>query len=132
MLSIARNAAGDIYLDASGNLAMVVDEAAVAQNCVEAMKVRLGECILNLARGLPYFQAIWNNWLPAQFTAAARVQLLTVPNVTAVPSFTIEQVVFVDPNTGLQSLKAVYTATIENTFTDAALEISGTIPGASP
>ena len=131
MLSIARNAQGDIYLDASGNLAMVTDEAAVSQNCIEAMKVRLGECVLNTLRGLPYFQAIWNNWRPAQFIAAARAQLLTVPNVIAVTAFTLEQVPYTDPKTGLQSLNAVYTATIENTFTDSALQISGTIPGAA-
>lgn len=115
MLSIARNAAGDIYRGADGNLVMVRDEAAVKQNCEEAMKVRLAECILNLARGLPYFQAIFDDWKPALFIAAARKQLLTVPNVTGVPSFTLNQV----------GDKAVYTATIENTFTDNALLISG-------
>jgi hypothetical protein len=85
---------------------------------------------LDLTRGNYYFECIWNNWNPGPFIAQARAMLLTVPNVTAVTSFSLTRQTVVNPITKLMEQQAVYAATIENTFTDAALSISGILPGA--
>ncbi len=79
----------DIYLDSDGNLAIKTDLEAILQNCRTAVQVWKGECVLNLTRGLPYEEKVFERIQSAQFEAAARALLLTVDGVNSVPSFTI-------------------------------------------
>lgn len=115
MTSIATNANNDIYLDATGNLAMVSGINAVQQDCEHAMKTQVGECILQTTYGVPTMETVWLEWKPKQFEAAARALLLTVPDVIQVTSFTITR----------SGNVANYTADIESTY--GPLAIQGTL-----
>ena len=115
MTSIATNANNDIYLDATGNLAMVSGVAAVQQDCEHAMKAQLGEMALFLTSGMPTLETVWANWRPLQFEAAARRTLLAVPGVVAVKAFSITR------SAGV----ATYTATIQTEYSDEPLDLSG-------
>jgi hypothetical protein len=79
----------DMFLDASGHIALVSGLAAVLQNCRSALSVKLGECFLNLTRGMPFDAAAFASYNPAQFEAAGRQLLLQIAGVVAVKSFTI-------------------------------------------
>ena len=113
--SIAVDANNDIYLDANGNLAMVTGLDAVAQDCLNAMKAQLGEMPLALTRGVPTDATIWSRYLPAQFEAASRALLLTVPGVVSVKAFDVTRAGNV----------ASYVATIQTIYSDDLLTISG-------
>lgn len=115
MTSIATNANNDIFVDSSGNLAMVTGLAGVEQDCEHAMKTQLGEVVLNLQQGVPTDATIWSIYKPLQFEAAARATLLAVQNVLAVTAFSIDRINGV----------AVYTADIETAF--GATAIQGTV-----
>jgi hypothetical protein len=53
------NDQNDLYLDASGNLAILSGLPAVEQCCATASKGQLGEMILETVLGLPNFEAVW-------------------------------------------------------------------------
>lgn len=90
--SVAINANGDTYLDASGNLAMVSGVGAVSQNCVTAMRAVKGEMQYNLTGGMPYAATAFNTYNPIAFEAAARKIIGAVTGVTAVTSFAVTKV----------------------------------------
>ena len=92
MTSLATNVNNDIFMGPDYNLALVRDLAAVEQDCRNAMEAQLGEMPLARDRGVPTMATIWQDYKPAQFEAAARAILLTVPNVTGIQFFTITQV----------------------------------------
>ena len=87
--AIACNSNYDMFLGTDGHIAMVSGLDAVEQNCRSALSVRLGECVLDLTRGMPFFEAAFNNFNPAQYEAAGRMFLLTLAGVTAVKSFVV-------------------------------------------
>lgn len=91
--SITGVAFNDIYLDKENNIAMATDLQAVLQECAEAARTLLGECIFNVDIGIPYEQVIWVG-VPNidQFTAALRAAFLSVSGVTEVISLFVNQV----------------------------------------
>jgi len=92
MRTFALDITNDIYLDASGNIAMLYDLPAVIQNCKTAMQSQLGEMQYDTGRGIPYRATMFDSYNPAQFTAAARQTLLAVEGVTLVESFNVDRV----------------------------------------
>lgn len=50
----------DIYLDEDGNLATSNNKQAVLEACAQAANTLLGEVVLNVNEGIPYFQVVWN------------------------------------------------------------------------
>jgi|GEM_PF-715042 len=97
-LSIAANINGtlagvaynDIYLDMNGNIAMSRDLQAVLENCAQAAKTLLGECVLNTLEGIPYFTAIFAGVVNLeQFSAALRSAWNNVNGVTEVLSLDV-------------------------------------------
>lgn len=79
---------GDIYLDTSGNLAIVSGIQACEQNCQTAMLAMQGEMMYAMENGMPYAQTAWDNYDPDMFEAAARLVLNAVQDVVSVISFT--------------------------------------------
>lgn len=104
--SLAMTANNDLTLGPDGNLAFVVDLAAVVQNCKSAMQTQLGEIALNTTRGTPTFDTAFLAWNPAQFEVAARAMLLSVAGVVAVTAFSV---------TRGQNVMS-YTATIQTVY----------------
>lgn len=85
MRTIAVNANNDIYIATDGNLAMAVDLEAVLQACAQAAKTQLGECVLALDNGVPFFETVWQDSANvAQFEAYLRRVIEKVPGVTEV------------------------------------------------
>lgn len=77
----------DLYLDSNGNIAIGSNLIAVLQTCEHVAKTRLGEEVLVITDGIPYFETVWNgspNLI--QFEAAMRFALLQVPDVTEIVS----------------------------------------------
>lgn len=117
MTSFATNANNDIYLDATGNLAMVTGIDAVKQDCEHIIKAQLGEMPLALDQGVPTLTTIWADWRPAQFEAYARKMLLSVPGVVAVKGFTLTRAAGV----------ASYLAEIQTIYSDQPLALNGNL-----
>jgi hypothetical protein len=97
----------DIYLDPSGNLAVLSGQAAVMAACATASKTQLGECVLQTGIGLPNFQAVWVGVpnIPL-WQSYLRNTLQNVQGVEQVTSIAVRQV----GNT------LAYTATIANQY----------------
>lgn len=57
--TLAANDSNDIYLDSSGNLAVLSGLAAVEAACATATKAQLQEMVLATNSGIPNFQALW-------------------------------------------------------------------------
>jgi hypothetical protein len=90
MMTIAATAdTNDLYLDIYGNVAVVHDIEAVLQNCAHVMQTQLGECVLDIERGIPNFETVWTSQarLP-QYEFAAIQALQSVPGVVEVLEFT--------------------------------------------
>ena len=95
MLTLATNVNGtvsdvafnDLYLNADGNIATGRDQQAVLEGCAHVAQTLLGELVLNINQGIPYFQTLWIG-VPniTQFNAALRAAFLSVPNVIEVVS----------------------------------------------
>lgn len=90
--TISGVAFNDIYLDSQNNIAMATDLQAVLQECSEAARTLLGECIFDVNIGIPYEQVLWVG-VPniSQFTAALRAAFLSVSGVTDVVSLFVTQ-----------------------------------------
>lgn len=106
----------DLYLDASGNLAVISGLPAVEQCCATASKAQLGEMILETILGIPNFETIWvgspNYSLWQSYLITALNNVLGVNEVSSI-AFSSES--------GALS----YTATIASQFGPA--EIQGVI-----
>lgn len=91
--SIATNDNNDMYLDADGNIAIVFDEDAVAQDCDHAVKTLLGELIYNSDIGVPYMQVVFvGNPNLTQFESSLRNAILNAnSDVVQVLSVTINR-----------------------------------------
>jgi hypothetical protein len=90
MKSFGVNSANDIYIASNGNLAVLSGIEAVAAACGNATRARLGEMVLNINNGIPYFETLWigaPNY--PLYQAYLRNALLSVPGVTEVKSINI-------------------------------------------
>lgn len=89
--SIATDDNNDMYLDKDGNIAVVYDADAVAQDCDHAVKTVLGELIYNPEIGIPYFQVVFvGNPNLTQFESSIRNAILNAnTGVVQVLSLTI-------------------------------------------
>lgn len=88
--TLAVDANNDIYLGATGSLAIAEDLQAVMQAAQQAAQTMLGEMEYAVDQGLPNFAVVWNG-APnvSQFDAALRRALLSTPHVTGVKDLTI-------------------------------------------
>lgn len=77
----------DLYLTPAGLLAAASAAEAVAQNSAQAARTLLGEMVLAVDQGLPFFGTIWAG-VPdvSRFEAALRRRLLAVQDVTGIVS----------------------------------------------
>jgi len=75
------NSNWDLTLDANGNIAVVAEPYALAQDAASAIKTFLGECYLDTTIGVPYLQQIFGKALPLSLLK----QLLTDAALTASP-----------------------------------------------
>lgn len=91
-VSIAMNSQQDIYLDDSGNLALVRDVDAVAQACTQAASSVLGEMTFAVEKGIPYFDTVFTSRrnIP-QFEFYLRKEISAVPDVVDVKSLEVTQ-----------------------------------------
>lgn len=88
--TLAVDANNDIYLGATGSLAIAENLAAVMQAAQQAAQTMLGEMEYAVDEGMPNFAVVWNGTPNvSQFDAALRRALLGVPHVTGVSSLTI-------------------------------------------
>lgn len=82
----------DFELDDTGDLKMLTGLDAVIEDARNALSVRLGECVLAQTRGMPFFEAAFNSFNPAQYEAAGRALLLSLtPDILAVKAFTVSR-----------------------------------------
>ena len=105
--TILTNANNDIYLNPSGNLAFGTGAPAVQQACQNVSRAALGEEILSVNNGIPFFQVIFVGVPNIQiFEAYLRAALLTVPGVVEIQDLT----------TTISEHTLSYTVTIETQF----------------
>jgi hypothetical protein len=103
-------ATNDLYLDPSGNLALGTGVAAVQQACQNVSRASLGEEVLSINNGIPFFQVVFVGVPNIQiFEAYLRSALLTVPSVveiqnltTAIAGGTLSYTVTVETQYGLE------------------------------
>lgn len=81
----------DISIGADGSVQIVSGIAAVGSDCRAAMQTQRGELQYAATRGIPSLALVWNNYLPAQFEAAARLEIRQVPGVLGVVSLAVER-----------------------------------------
>jgi hypothetical protein len=80
----------DLFIGGNGNLAIATGLQAVLLTCEQAAKAQRGEMVLDVNRGMPNFQIIWNgspNLI--QFEAALRKTLKAVAGVVEVVSLDV-------------------------------------------
>jgi len=103
----------DLYLDASGNIAILTGLPAVEQCCETASLAQLGEMLLETVLGIPNFESIWigspNYSLWQSYLVTNLSNVIGVNEVTSV-TFSSEQ--------GILS----YTATIASQFGPAEIQ----------
>jgi hypothetical protein len=86
-------APNDIYLDKNGNLSLSYDLDSIIQQCSQAAKTQLGEMVLNINQGIPYFDQIWVGVVNVEpFASALRAAFLAIPDVVEVVSLITEQI----------------------------------------
>ena len=88
----AVNSNNDLYIDKNGRLAIFKDLPAILQGCEHVAKALLGEMVLAIDQGIPYFQAVWDG-IPnlQQFQTALRTAFLGVDGVVEVISLIVSQ-----------------------------------------
>lgn len=102
--------AHDIYLNSSGNIAILQGETAVEAACETTSLMRLGEAVLATTLGIPYFQAVWSGTPNiAVYENYLRTAILAVQGVIGIQSLTVSV---------LQGTLS-YAATIQNVFGEA-------------
>lgn len=81
----------DMYIAASGQLAVNTALAALVQTCEHSMQSLLGEMVFSTGRGLPYREAVWSGAPNLRlFELSARRTLRNIEGVVAVDSLTYE------------------------------------------
>ncbi len=83
----------DLYLDNVGNISISSDLTAIVEQCAQAAKTLLGECILNITIGIPYQHKLFGLGVPnpQQFNSALRKAFLSINGVTEVISLIVLQ-----------------------------------------
>lgn len=92
MRTFAISDTNDLVLGHNGRITIVTDLQAALACCKTAMQAQLGEMQYEMDKGIPYFDAAFNQFNPAQFEAAARLRLLEATGVTTVQEFNITRV----------------------------------------
>lgn len=105
--TLAVDADNDLFLTPGGLLAQASAAPAVAQASAQAARTLLGEMVLDVTAGLPFFETIWAG-VPnvARFEAALRQRLLAVPDVTGIVSL----------SSTLSGDRYAYVATLRTTY----------------
>lgn len=86
----AVNGENDIFANANGTLATVVDEAAVDQNVKQALKSQLSEMIYNKLEGVDYLGTIFAPFPNVEaFIQSCRINILRVDDVLSINSFEV-------------------------------------------
>ncbi len=107
----------DIYLNSSGNIAILSGQAAVVAACQTASLLSLGEAVLATTTGIPFFQAVFVGTPNlAVFESYLRTALLNVQGVQGIKSLTINV---------SQSVLS-YSAVIQSQYGEA--EVLGSVP----
>lgn len=91
-LAIQKNGEGigDIYLDASGNLAMVYDAEAVGQHARQGLMTHRGEWFLNKDIGVPWLRDVLGaGYDPVLAEAVIKAEILGTDGVTEIRSFSV-------------------------------------------
>ena len=89
--TVATNIDNDLFIGDDDRLSMVSGLAAILQNCEHAAKTLLGEMVLAVNEGLPYFQAIWTGSPKvAVFEAAFRARISAVDGVVSIDALAFE------------------------------------------
>lgn len=82
----------DLTIGGNGDLIMVTGLDAVLNDASRAAKTLLGEMVLAVDEGIPYFQVVWNGSPNLnQFQASFRARLLNVPGVVEIVSLSLGQ-----------------------------------------
>jgi hypothetical protein len=104
----------DIYVDASGALAIAEGLVAVMQAAQQSAQTQLGEMVYAVDQGIPNFTSIWNG-APnlAQFEAYLRRAMLGVDGVLAIDSLAISST----------EGKVSYSATIQTIYGPGVLNV---------
>jgi len=106
MRCFGRDDNNDLML-AGGAVSVVSGLQATLQTCEHVAKARLGEMVLNVGAGLPYFETVWAGTPnPAPWEAAFRARVLQVDGVLEISDLTI----------ALEGDTMTYSATIVTTF----------------
>lgn len=107
------NSNNDIYLGPDGNIVVLAAVPAVETACANVSKVRLGEEVLDINGGLPFFEAVFNSTPNlAVYEQYLRNALLSVPGVVSITDLTVAV------SNGILS----YKATIESAYGPTFLE----------
>jgi len=109
--SIAMNGKNDLFRGRDGNLAIVLDQDAIMQNCKSAAQTKLAELIYDQQTGVPMDQTIFDQWLPDQFEAAMRRVITAVNGVVEVRAFSVTK----------DGDKLKYQATIQTIYSEDIL-----------
>lgn len=112
MSTFGVNESNDLFVNAQGNLAFYADGLqATLEDCAHAVKTVLGELVLDTTVGVPYFEAVFDQYNPSQFRQGIITAILAVSNVTDVLECTVRKIGNV----------VSYTATIQTTFGTGAI-----------
>lgn len=112
MQTISINENNDIYIDASGNLALTVDINALADISKNKALTTLGEPQFNQQDGIPYFETIFTDTPKIDLFQAALINSIeNTENIERVSNFNYTQ------NNGVFS----YTLTEQTTFGEIQL-----------
>jgi len=117
------NANNDLFIGPNGNLVILQGNQAVAAACVSTSRASLGEEVLAVKSGLPFFQAVFVGVpnIPA-FNSALIQALQQVQGVVSVTNVTSSLIKLANGKTALS-----YTATIESQY-GLTFTIKGEIP----
>lgn len=88
MRTFEANQVNDFVINESGMLSIVGGNAAVAAVARSHMQTRRGEMMYSIDEGIPFLPIAWSGTANlAQFEAAARARLMSIPEVLEVVSF---------------------------------------------
>ena len=120
----------DMFVDESGNIAIVYDLQAVLQICKQVALTLLGEMVLQTDQGIPYRTAVFVGVpnLPL-FEGALRAAWLATSGVSSVPKLTTTYGPLTIPNTTVTTNGVSYSATIDTIFGTGDIASEGIFNG---
>jgi len=113
-LTIGLNANRDLYIDGSGNLAILTGVDALAQSCQARVEAQLREMLYAYNQGMPMLDTVFRQQRLAQFVAAGRARILTVSGVIQVKSFVVT----------IQNGVLTYTASILTQYSPSTIDVA--------